>query len=426
MPLGRGKSNLPRAVYWIAALAIPLRIGARLYYSGISDYWDEGYTFFIRLAENIARGHGIAENGVATGFRVPLYPILLAGLTLGHRAFWPVVITQSIFGAATIVLTALLAFRLFPGPAAARAAILAAAVTAIYPYYVFHDTALQETSLYTLLTLIAVLVLQDVKRNGSTIAGGMAGVVLGLDVLTRATIAPFAALVPFWLFWHRRIRPGLVCAILLAATILPWILRNYIVLGDPTLSTETGVQFWTGNNGLLFRYYPSQSSDISKDYAMSTLTPQDQQELKRIAGSEKLTSEWFFHKGLQYVEAHPLQTILDGLRKNVAAFNWLPSPRRRLAIDLAYGLSYGPVMLLGLWGMFRHRAHWREDSLIYLLFASFMLVTGVFWAHTSHRVHLDVYWIAFGAGACAETGLFLRKEALSSRHSDSQPLPTTK
>jgi 4-amino-4-deoxy-L-arabinose transferase-like glycosyltransferase len=425
MPSGPDKLNLPRGVYWIALLAISLRVAARLYYSGISNYWAEGYTFFFQLAQSIARGQGVALDGIPTGFRVPLYSIFLAGLTRGHRAFWPVIIAQSLIGAAIVVLTALLARRLSSGAAAPKAAILAAALTALYPYYVFHDTALQETSLYTLLTLIAVLVLQNAAHKDSTITGIGAGVVLGLDVLTRATIAPFAALAPLWLFWHRRFRAGVACALFLLATVLPWVVRNYIVMGDPTLSTETGIQFWTGNNGLLFRYYPLQSSDVSKDHAMNSLTPQDRRELKPIESSEVLTSRWFFHKGLQFVRAHPWQTVIDGVRKNLAAFSWLPAPRRGRLIDGAIFFSFGPVMLLGLWGMFRHRAHWREDSLIYLLFATFMLITAVFWAQTSHRVHLDVYWIAFGSAACAETGLLSRRPAFFLRHSDSHPLPIT-
>ena len=80
----------------------------------------------------------------------------------------------------------------------------------------------------------------------------------------------------------------------------------------------------------------------------------------------------------------------------------LPSPRRGLAANVIYALSYGPVMLLGLWGMARRRAAWREDLPIYLLFATFMMITALFWAHTSHRVYLDVYWIVFAAGALAE------------------------
>jgi hypothetical protein len=104
---------------------------------------------------------------------------------------------------------------------------------------------------------------------------------------------------------------------------------------------------------------------------------------------------------------------VDGFRKNAAAFYWLPSPRHGMITDLINVFSYGPVMLLGLWGMARRRALWRDDSLIYLLFATFMLVTAVFWAHTSHRVYLDVYWIVFGAGALAQTVLAERKPSTS-------------
>jgi|SRR6185437_4962565 len=132
------------------------------------------------------------------------------------------------------------------------------------------------------------------------------------------------------------------------------------------------------------------------------LTPSDRQKLDSIENNEAETSRFFFRKGLQDVEAHPRQFIIDGLRKNLAAFNWLPSHRRSLLIDLANFFSFGPVMLFGLWGMFRHRAHWREDCLIYLFFLTFMLITGIFWAHTSHRVYLDVYWIAFGSEVFAE------------------------
>ena len=38
----------------------------------------------------------------------------------------------------------------------------------------------------------------------------------------------------------------------------------------------------------------------------------------------------------------------------------------------------------------------------YVLFAAFAMVAAVFWAHTSHRVYLDVYWIVFAAGALAK------------------------
>jgi hypothetical protein len=403
MPLRLQKPHLPQAVYWFTLVAFLLRIIARLH-TGAADFWVNGYTFFFDLAQNIAAGKGIGIEGVATAFRVPLYPIFLAALTMGHQAFWPILIAQSTIGAGTAFCAALLARQSFHGPSAAHAATLAAAITAVYPYYVIHDTALEETSLFTLLTLVAVMLLRQTVRSSKLTLGACAGLLLGLDVLTRATIAPFALLAVPWLVWQKRTRPGLVCAFFLLMTIAPWLWRNYVLTGVPTLSTETGEELWNGNNGFLFTHYPSESSDLSKDEALNALSIADQQHLQQIENNEELTNRWFMHKALDYICAHPGQTVIDGFRKIAAAFYWLPSPRRGRLADLVYALSYGPVMVLGLWGMWRRRKCWRDDSLVYLLFATFIIVTAAFWAHTSHRAYLDVYWIVFAAGALVETG----------------------
>lgn len=403
------------AVYLIAAAAFATRLIARIC-QGSDRFWVNGYSFFFELAQSIAAGHGIAFSGGApTAFRVPLYPILLAGLTLGHKAFWPIAIAQSLIGALTALYAAQLARAMYPEQFGAKAAAWAAAVTAFYPYYVIHDTALEETSLFTLLTLASILVLWRSLCARPIVFGALAGLLLGLDVLTRATIAPFAVLAPFWLASRGRGRGAVACAVLLAATVSPWLWRNYVLTGVPTLSTETGIQFWSGNNGFLFHHYPRESSDLSQWEALNALSPQDQRELQSLGGNEAQVSRWFFLKGMAYIETHPQQTAVDAFRKTAAAFSFLPSPRRGTFEDLVYALSYGPVMLLGLWGMWQRRAQWRSDSLIYLLFVTFTIVTAIFWAHTSHRAYLDVYSIVFGVGAVAEAGSRYRARRPTSR-----------
>jgi hypothetical protein len=399
-----GNQALPRGVYWFAALAFILRIVARLH-TGAADFWVNSYTFFFAMAQSIAAGKGITlsgiENGPPTAFRVPLYPIFLAGITMGHRAFWPILLAQSLIGAGIALCAALLALHLFDGLLAPKAATIAAGITSIYPYYVIHDTAMQETSLFCLLTLLSIIVLLHTARTGSLQLAALGGLLLGLDVLTRSTIAPFALIVPLWLGWQKRTKAGLTCAVLIVLTVFPWIWRNYEVTGSPTLSTEVGIELWTGNNGFLFRHYPRESSDLSKADALDALSAKDTLELNRISGNEALESRWFLQKALVYIRSHPWLTLINGVRKVAAGFYWLPSPRHGLIADLAHALSYGPIMLLGLWGMVLHRAHARQDSLIYALFATFILVSAVFWAHTSHRVYLDVYWIVFASGALA-------------------------
>ncbi len=400
MNLSKLKS-LP-VVYWIAAAAFAARLIGRIA-QGIGLFWVNGYTFFFDLAQSVAAGHGIAFPGSPpTAFRVPLYPIFLAGLTFGHKAFWPIAIAQSLIGALTALYAAQLARTMFSGEMGVKAGNWAAAGTAFFPYYIIHDTALEETGLFTVLTLTSVLVLLRSLRTRQITFGASAGLLLGLDVLTRATIAPFAALVPFWLVWRKRMRAAVACAVVLAATIAPWLWRNYLLTGVPVLSTEAGEELWNGNNGFLFRHYPQESSDLSKYDALDALTPQDRNEIDSLSGNEELVNQWFLHRALAYMRQHPLETAWDDCRKIVAGFYFLPSPRRGKFEDLVYALSYSPVMLLGLWGMWRRRACWRTDSLVYLLFGTFTFITALFWAHTSHGSYLDVYWIVFGAGALAD------------------------
>ncbi len=208
-------------------------------------------------------------------------------------------------------------------------------------------------------------------------------------------------LASLWLVGRRRIAAGLMCAVVMVLIVSPWVWRSYELTGIPTLSTESGTELWTGNNGFLFCCYPRESSDVSKEVAKNALTAQDRLELTQLAGNEASTDRWFFHRGVAYIRAHPWGTVRDGVRKDVAAFGWLPSPSKDLGTNLVHALSYGPVMLLGLWGMARRRSCWRDDCLIYALFGTFILVTAVFFGATSHRVFLDVYWIVFGAGALA-------------------------
>ena len=393
--------ELHPAIYWIAVAAFLLRVAARLM-QGIDHFWVNGYTFFFDLAHSIATGKGVAlANGTPTAFRVPLYPVLLAGLTLGHRWAWPVVIAEALIGAGTCVCAAILTREMVRGPSCEIAAMLAAAVTAIYPYYVVHDTALQETSLFTLLTLIAVILALRVARTGARLPAVWCGLVLGLDVLTRSPIAPFAMIVPLWLMARKRFAPAFLCALVLAATVSPWFIRNFLLTGEPVLTTEAGFELWNGNNPMLFDYYPMQSVDVSINAHLDMLEAQDAKDLPPLGSSALVVDRWFRQRALAYIRAHLSLFVENGFRKIGAAFDWLPTPRRTRAQTVLHVLSFGPVMVVGLWGMWRRRADWRDDSLIYLLFAQFLLVTAVYFGQTNHRVFLDVYFIVFAAGAVA-------------------------
>jgi 4-amino-4-deoxy-L-arabinose transferase-like glycosyltransferase len=402
--MGTWAKNEPqtyRNLLWIGFAAFAVRVAVRCY-SGAEDFWVNGYGFFFELAQNIAAGNGIFAEGPLTAFRVPLYPAFLAAVTFGQKAFLPIVLAQAVIGVGTVWCTALLAREMF----GSAAAIIAATITALYPYYVVHDTALQETSLYTFLAALAVLLLMRARRSGSSVMSGWAGLTLGAAVLTRANIAPFALLAPLWLTvpgqcrmapWSQRWRIALVCAGVLALTVSPWLVRSFLLTGSVTLSTQTGFFLWLGNNPYTFSRYPQESIDHSQAVALVALNSQEKSELEARQHNEAMIDEWFWKKGLNYIHDRPWRTVGNGLRKIVDAFGWLPSPRRSFWPSLAHALSYGPVMIFGLWGMWASRRHWREHSIFYAQFVAFVAVTAVFFGHTSYRAYLDVYWIVFAA-----------------------------
>jgi hypothetical protein len=386
-----------RALTALALLAFLLRAGIRLH-DGASSFWTDGYTFYFDLARNLAHDHGLSLDGVTpTAFRVPLYPIFVAAITGGERAFVSIALAQSLIGTATVVWGALLAGEFF----GRTAALLAAGMLAVYPYYAVHDTALQETSLFTWLTLVAVLLLVRARRRLSAAMSFGAGAALAAAVLTRSALAPFACVAPLWLFAAAqapavaRARCGLLCAGALVLGLLPWLSYAHSVTGAATLGTETGSMLWRGNNPQTFSRYPLASMDESAALAYEAMPARDRAEIEQTGDDALASDRWFLKHGLAYMVDDPMRALSAGARKLGAAFGVLPSPRRAAWQNIGHAMSYGPVLLLGLCGLVLTRRDAREHSLMYLLFLSFAGVTALFFGHTSHRAFLDVYLVAY-------------------------------
>jgi 4-amino-4-deoxy-L-arabinose transferase-like glycosyltransferase len=393
-----GRSSIYDTLIWVILFAFALRIAVR-WYTGASDFWENGYSFFFALAQDIAAGNWPV-------FRVPLYPMFLAAVTFGHQTFLAVLVAQSLIGAGTVWCAAMLAREMFGN----TAAIIAAILTAIYPYYVVHDTALQETSLYTFLMAAAVLLLLRARRSASEATAAGAGLALGAAVLTRANLAPFALFAPLWLALaggahaaprRRRLYAAVLCASVGVLAVSPWLIRSYLFTGSVTLSGQSGFFLWLGNNPYTFSRYPEESIDRSQEAAIAALSSQDKKELEIREPDKTAVDQWFQQKGLAYIREHPWRTLGNSVWKIVDAFGWLPSPRRSFWPNLVHVLSYGPVMILGIWWMLISSRHWREHSIFYAQFIAFAAVTAVFFGHTSYRAYLDVYWIVFAAGGLA-------------------------
>src|SRR6267142_1306869 len=183
----------------LLGVAFLIRITVRVAF-GESYFWTNSYSAYYDLAANVVSGKGFCF-GTTCAFWPPLYPLFLALTALGGKHYLLIVIPEALMGAGTAFCAFLIGRNLF-NP---FVGILACAITAIYPYYVMHDTALQETGMLTFVTALSVYLLlraSKLNRNGDWFLAGLA---LGLIALTRASVAPALAVALIWtVLWGTR------------------------------------------------------------------------------------------------------------------------------------------------------------------------------------------------------------------------------
>jgi 4-amino-4-deoxy-L-arabinose transferase-like glycosyltransferase len=239
------------------SILVVLGIVFRVMYSVV---WEDGTApvgdpkFFEQTAASLARGDGFSSlflgrgNPVPTALHPPFFSSVLAVLNLirlesadAHR------IALAFISAGTVIVMGLLGRRLL-SPATG---LVAATCAAFSPLWVQWGGRLLSESVY--LVVIPVLLwvaLQCVDRPSWWIFGAL-GVVIGIAVLTRSEALGFVVLlgVPLVIMGSRDWKRCATYAFaLLAGVVLvvgPWVVRNDIQLGGPTISTNGGAT-WAG------------------------------------------------------------------------------------------------------------------------------------------------------------------------------------
>lgn len=200
---------------------------------------------YARLAANLAKHRAFSLDSAPPLrpdlFRTPGYPLFLAPFFAAFRSplLW-VVLAQMVLSLGIAWATRLLARELGIGE---RPAVLAALAVGLSPNLAFVSTLLATETLFTLLLVVTLVLLNRFRCFGRRIDLLAAGTCLGLLILTRpiATFLPLALAAGLLLSKPRSIRmPLLAPLVLLAATaviITPWLIRNGHHSGRYIIST---------------------------------------------------------------------------------------------------------------------------------------------------------------------------------------------
>jgi Gpi18-like mannosyltransferase len=220
----------------------------RLWYA-LNNFWMAGDSLdYVDLAKNLHLFNSFAftegnsliptpnqDNGLMlTAFRPLLYPLMAALVWTGDSfPYNTVLFIQAFMGAATVVLTYLIARHYFERSVAIFSALL---LTFSPLVIIFTATILTET-LFTFLTVLGCFLL--IKKK--TIPSGIA---LGLAFLTRPVILPFLLLLTISsLFSSTTRKLTIYYTTVLLLTVLvatPWIIRNSLLFNRIVLTQSSG------------------------------------------------------------------------------------------------------------------------------------------------------------------------------------------
>lgn len=397
--------HLPRR--WLLGLfagALALRLGADL---ARPPGEARGYEYYAEMAAHLVEDGRLYRTmpfgqGDRLAIRTPGYPLALAALApVAADVRLRAAILGAICGASSVVLAAILGARL----SGRRAGLTAGCAVALWPHAVLHDTALQDTALYTTLFLALVLVahrLSVKERRLDPLSAAGAGMLAAAAVLVRVALLPTVVVLLAWPLLcggnrRRSLLLLLVGVLTLNAGLLPWRLRNARVVGSSVLTSDTGRSLWLGNNPQLFEVYPPGSIDRAEERAWTALPEATRAAVRSLAHDEIAQDAWFRDEALAWIRAHPGAAAIGAARKAWASFSPWFNPRGSLLKQLIHAISYGPVALLAVASLVRLRSRWRETGIVVACVAVLAAQSAMFFGHSSYRAYLDPLLVVLAA-----------------------------
>jgi 4-amino-4-deoxy-L-arabinose transferase-like glycosyltransferase len=235
---------------WIIILAVLLRAEVMARGPGAFDDPDN----YLPMARSLASGRGFAFEGCPTAYRPPLYPLLLVpAVSLGAWARWGIAVLHLGLGAGTVWMTATAASRF---GLSRRRAMAAAFVAACDPVLAWQARAAMTETPAAFLVAAALAGLALGGRRGAILGGlgfGLAGLCRP-SLLAGATLTILAGLVAPPGRPGERIARSAILTLTIAVVLLPWMIRNLIVLGDPIwTTTHGGYTLALANNPVYYR-----------------------------------------------------------------------------------------------------------------------------------------------------------------------------
>jgi hypothetical protein len=431
--------QIRRMLAGILLFAVVVRILVALYYGDWLPEAQDDYSYS-ELALRLAAGHGFS-------FAKGWYPFTPADTPTAHWSFLYTAYAAAIYAVAGYhpvlvrivgaLLSGLLlpwsmfrfAGRLFPNKQ--QLALLAAAMSAVYAYFILYAARIMTESFFIIALLCALERALALKEKVETEKGRLGlrtwsaavalGLCLGIAALLRQSVLPWAAALIIWLIFSLaatarsnfqrivRIVPIFVSAFIVLAFILPFTIRNYLVYDE----------FLLLNSNAGYAMYSAQHPMHGVNFQAYTAAPLPE-EIPPYSLNEAQWDRELMKRGIGFILADPGRYLLLSASRVLDYMEFWPTETTLLHNigRLASITLFLPLFGCGIW-LVIHRARqdrqsrrpfWRQPVSMVLLFIIFYSLLHIFtWAMSRYRLPVDAAAIPFASYAVLEMWPVLRR-----------------
>jgi 4-amino-4-deoxy-L-arabinose transferase-like glycosyltransferase len=352
------------------------------------------------IARSLAWGTGDQTGPVLGTTIAPLFPCWLALLMRAagpELPLWLPGLFNAAFRATGVVLVYLLGRRYF----GTRAGLLGALLYLFDPWETLWAGYVLKESLAVPLFLLAIWLLCRLDDRRTLRSATAAGAAIGLATLARFPsgglwVVAFFLLLRLkhlpggWCLANARGTLGLFLALTTAVVVIlsPWLLRNWAVMGQPTLSSHFAGQYFYTSNG------PGIEMEQDGYYSPQGI------DRELLGKADRPGRPWqkeghLFQYTLDYLLHHPGEAMQRVLTKVVNM--WRPTFGRSSYRNwLLLGFPYCLEMLVCLAGM---AIAWRRGlgcSALLVPLLVYIVIHLVFWGEIRNRQYLTPLLFAFG------------------------------
>jgi hypothetical protein len=376
-------------------------------------------SYYLALSENLLRAGVLGLGGKASTDFEPVYPFFLAAarVLFGDRHVF-IQLLQACVAAAGAVPLYFLTLRLTTSRVAA---MCAGALFAVHPLLVRQASAASDLALTT--TLLAAFALTFVRIRDLRTAA-LAGVMIGVTVLTRSMVVPVVVLATAILLVRKQRQHAAAFAMAAVLVIAPMVARNYLVSGSVSV-TRSGVNLYIGNSSHTGALLPTYDLDLLEPEAYERFMqarPDVTPEHPRLAAE---FDAFLTRRAVAHMAEHPFAT----LRQKMLNIVYLLSPRitpyeisgaaTRVRIDrdgvarvegalprarvevVAYAVMTVVLLVGCLAGVYLRRRELRRDAILWGIFLTFVIVNAIYVPATRYTAPMQLLLMFYTAVAIA-------------------------